>query len=53
MVDDGILVMARSRTEHGRLLFLFLARISELRNFKIKQKIKEIKCPFTKNQLPK
>ena len=49
MVDDGILVMARSRTEHGRLLFLFLARISELRNFKIK----EIKCPFTKNQLPK
>ena len=32
-MDDGILVIARSRTEHGRL-FLILARISELRNFK-------------------
>ena len=52
MVDDGILVMARSRTEHGRLLFLFLARISEPYGT-LKLKIKEIKCPFTKNQLPK
>ena len=34
MVDDGILVIARSRTEHMVGCYLILARMSELRNFK-------------------